>query len=40
VQDLFVQTSKLGLLSMATAGSAVRIDWRAHSLAEVTGAAA
>lgn len=40
VHDLLTQASRLGILTVATAGSAVRIDWTATTLAEVTGAAA
>lgn len=40
VRDLFHQAARLGVLSFASAGSAVRIDWHTRSLEEVTGAAA
>ncbi len=40
VLDLFGQTARLGILAFSSAGSAVRVDWIAASLAEVTGAAA
>lgn len=40
VLDLFGQIARLGVLRFSSAGSAVRIDWLARSLAEVTGAAA
>jgi hypothetical protein len=38
VVDLFRQANRLGVMSVATAGSAVRIDWRARDLQEVTSA--
>lgn len=38
VQDRFGQASRLGILTFASAGSALRIDWNVGSLAEVTGA--
>lgn len=37
VLDLFGQAARLGVLRFSSAGSAVRIDWIASSLAEVTG---
>jgi hypothetical protein len=40
VIDLFGQAARLGVLQFSSAGSAVRIDWVASSLREVTGAAA
>lgn len=40
VLDLFGQAARLGVLQFSSAGSAVRIDWIASSLGEVTGAAA
>lgn len=40
VLDLFGQAARLGVLRFSSAGSAVRIDWIASSLQEVTGAAA
>lgn len=40
VLDLFGQAARLGVLQFSSAGSAVRIDWVASSLQEVTGAAA
>jgi hypothetical protein len=40
VLDLFGQVARIGLLRFSSAGSAVRVDWLAGSLAEVTGAAA
>jgi hypothetical protein len=40
VLDLFGQAARLGVLRFSLAGSAVRVDWLARSLAEVTGAAA
>lgn len=40
VADLFGQAARLGVLQFSSAGSAVRIDWLATSLQEVTGAAA
>lgn len=40
VLDMFGQTAKLGVLRLLRAGSAVRIDWSASSLDEVTHAAA
>jgi len=40
VLDLFVQAGRLRVLRISSAGSAVRIDWLAGSLAEVTCAAA
>jgi hypothetical protein len=40
VADLFGQAARLGVLRFSSAGSAVRVDWLAGSLAEVTGAAA
>lgn len=40
VLDLFGQSARLGVLRFSSAGSAVRIDWIASSLGEVTGAAA
>lgn len=40
VIDLFGQAARLGVLQFSSAGSAVRIDWLASSLREVTGAAA
>jgi len=40
VLDLFGQATRLGVLQFSSAGSAVRIDWLATSLGEVTGAAA
>jgi hypothetical protein len=40
IDDLFTQAARLGMLSIVTAGSAVRIDWHARCLEEVTGATA
>jgi len=40
VPDLFRQATRLGVMSVSTAGSAVRIDWHASSLQEVTSAVA
>ncbi len=40
VLDLFGRAARLGILRFSSAGSAVRVDWLASSLAEVTGAAA
>jgi hypothetical protein len=40
VLDLFGQAARIGVLRFSSAGTAVRIDWLAGSLAEVTGAAA
>lgn len=40
VLELFDQVARLGILRFSSAGSAVRIDWTAASLREVTGAAA
>lgn len=40
VRDLFHQVARLGVLSYASIGSAVRIDWHTRTLEEVTGAAA
>lgn len=40
VLDLFGQAARIGVLRFSSAGSAVRVDWMAGSLAEVTGAAA
>ncbi len=40
VLDLFGQLGRIGVLRFSSAGSAVRIDWMARSLVEVTGAAA
>lgn len=40
VSELFRQASGLGVMSVSAAGSAVRIDWRAHDLQEVTSAVA
>lgn len=40
VEDLFVRSARLGVLRFSRAGSAVRVDWLVHRLAEVTGAAA
>jgi hypothetical protein len=40
VLDLFGQAARLGVLQFSSAGSAVRIDWIASSLQEVTGATA
>ena len=40
VLDLFGKSARLGVLQFSSAGSAVRIDWTASSLQEVTGAAA
>ena len=40
VDDLFMQAARLGVLRVSRVGSAVRVDWLVHSLAEVTGAAA
>lgn len=40
VLDMFGRTAHLGVLRLFQAGSAVRIDWSASSLAEVTNAAA
>lgn len=40
VTSMFDRVSRLGLLRFSSAGSVVRIDWLAESLAEVTGAAA
>jgi hypothetical protein len=40
VSDLFRQANRLGVMSVSTAGSAVRIDWRANNLQEVTSAVA
>jgi hypothetical protein len=40
VLDLFGRAARLGVLQFSSAGSAVRIDWIASSLEEVTGAAA
>lgn len=40
VLDLFGQAARLGVLQFSSAGSAVRIDWLATALQEVTGAAA
>lgn len=40
VLDLFGQAARLGVLQFSSAGSAVRIDWLATSLQEVTGAVA
>jgi hypothetical protein len=37
---MFDRVARLGLLRFSSAGSVVRIDWLAQSLAEVTGAAA
>jgi hypothetical protein len=37
---MFDRVAHLGLLRFSSAGSVVRIDWLARSLAEVTGAAA
>jgi len=38
VVDLFAQAARLGVLRFSSAGSAVRVDWLASSLGEVTGA--
>lgn len=38
VADLFRQATRLGVMSVSTAGSAIRIDWNAKSLQEVTRA--
>lgn len=40
VLELFGQASRIGVLRFSAAGSAVRVDWLAGSLSEVTGAAA
>jgi hypothetical protein len=40
VLDLFGQAARMGVLRFSSAGSAVRVDWLAESLAEVTNAAA
>lgn len=40
IDDLFVQATRLGVMRVSKAGSAVRVDWLVGSLAEVTGAAA
>jgi hypothetical protein len=40
VLDLFGQAARIGVLRFSSAGSAIRVDWLARSLAEVTGAAA
>lgn len=40
VGDLFRQATRLGVMSVSTAGSAVRIDWHAKSLQEVASAVA
>jgi hypothetical protein len=40
VLSMFDQVARLGLLRISSAGSVVRIDWLARSLAEVTSAAA
>lgn len=40
VMAMFDRVARLGLLRFSSAGSVVRIDWLAGSLAEVTGAAA
>lgn len=40
VLHLFGQAARLGVLRFSSAGSAVRIDWVASSLEEVTRAAA
>lgn len=40
VDELFSQSARLGVLRFSRAGSAVRVDWLVHDLAEVTGAAA
>lgn len=40
VAELFRQASRLGVMSVSAAGSAIRIDWRAHNLQEVTSAVA
>jgi len=40
VISMFDRVARLGLLRFSSAGSVVRIDWLARSLAEVTGAAA
>jgi hypothetical protein len=40
VSDLFRQATRLGVMSVSTAGSAVRIDWHANDLQEVTSAGA
>jgi hypothetical protein len=37
---MFDRVARLGLLRFSSAGSVVRVDWLAQSLAEVTGAAA
>jgi len=37
VQDRFDHASRLGTLTFASVGSAVRIDWNVESLAQVTG---
>ncbi|MBP2454130.1 hypothetical protein JOF57_004043 [Mycolicibacterium lutetiense] len=40
VSDLFRQATRLGVMSVSTAGSAVRIDWHASNLQEVMSAVA
>jgi len=40
VEDLFGQAERLGVLRLSQVGSAVRIDWKVDSLAEVTRVAA
>jgi hypothetical protein len=40
VLDLFGHAARMGVLRFSSAGSAVRVDWLAGSLAEVTNAAA
>lgn len=40
VLDLFGHSARLGILRFSSAGSAVRVDWIASSLGEVTGAVA
>ena len=40
VDDLFNQSSRLGVLRFSRVGSAVRVDWRVDGLAEATRVAA